>query len=374
MFDRDQIIDLYREHRDGNILSVYIDADQQDPAQRGVWRVRLQHGLEEERRRIEAERKGSSVAGAGDLDAFEAAKEHIMAAIGVDGASFLPGRGWVGFASADAILHAESLNAPVPDLTRWERGVRIAPYLRALKWSRSALVALIDHRRGRLLRYREGTVRPLADLHADTYVGDLTDMGSAKRATDRSGVRGQTATDAAQTILNVASDRLAARLASQIVDLSEHVDVLFVGGEPGVTAELMRQLPSRTRELKRDIEGLHVAMPLNELVREVESTMASIEDARSDALLEEAVEQARSGGRGALGSKATEAALRERRVQTLLLSERLCEERPDYADVLIGTALGANGGKSYVLTREAGGRLDEAGDGVAAILHYTIQD
>lgn len=371
MLTRDQIIDLYREQRSENVLSVYIDADQHDPAQRGVWRVRLQQGLEEERRKIE---NGARDQGTGDLEAFEAAKEHIDTAIGVDGDSFLPGRGWVGFATGDGLIHAESINAPLPDLTRWERGVRIAPYLRALKWSRSALVALIDHRRGRLLQCHEGEAETLADLHADTFVGDLTDIGTAKRATDRSGVRGKTATDAAQAILDNAGDRLAGRLAAQITDLADETDVLFVGGEPSVTAELVRQLPSRAAELKQEMEGLHFGMSASQIVKEVEEAMARVADARSKKLLDEAVDQARSGGRGCLGSEDTEAALKERRVQTLLLSERLCEQRPDYADVLIGTALGANGGRSYVLTRESGEQLDEAGSGVGAILHYRVQE
>src|SRR5690606_19044055 len=120
MLNRERLIELYRELRDQNVLSVYIDGDGRDPAERRVWALELERGLDRERDRIDADKRDQ-------LEAFDRARGHVMRHL-ERFSNFLPSKGWVGFATADSIAHAEDIPVPMPNLVRWERGLRAAPY------------------------------------------------------------------------------------------------------------------------------------------------------------------------------------------------------------------------------------------------------
>jgi len=203
MLTRDQLADLYRGLQQEKVLTVYLDGVGQDPAERRVWRRRLAQELErEEHRRQFADSK--------DKDAFEAARAWVLKELDAFD-SFLPGKGYVAFATPDELRHAESLPVQVPTMVRWETGARVAPYIRGLKQLRPMVTALVDGRRGRVFLYKEGEVREVADLRSDTFLGDLSESASSGRASKHSGTRGVTATDAAQKYLGAGTERMLRR-------------------------------------------------------------------------------------------------------------------------------------------------------------------
>ena len=65
-------------------------------------------------------------------------------------------------------------------------------------------------------------------------------------------------------------------------------------------------------------------------------------------LVGQVLDLAHSGGRGCLGAEATEKALRESRVDTLLLSRSYISENPDHADRCVGTAFNQEIGRAHV--------------------------
>ena len=103
---------------------------------------------------------------------------------------FLPHRGWVAFATADRLWYAQGLPAAMPDLVRWEPGIRVAPYVRALKQERPVMVALVDSRKARLFEHVDGEMRELDGLRADTFVGTSPTWGCARARRAASGQRG----------------------------------------------------------------------------------------------------------------------------------------------------------------------------------------
>ncbi|KPJ76313.1 MAG: hypothetical protein AMS19_13225 [Gemmatimonas sp. SG8_23] len=129
MLSREQLEGLYKQLRDAQVLSVYIDGDEANPADRRAWRTTLDRGLAEERRRLEREAPDA-------VGAFESARELIEAEL-AQHREFMPGPAWVAFASPDGLHYADGVPVPMPDLVRWERGIRAAPYVRALKQSRT---------------------------------------------------------------------------------------------------------------------------------------------------------------------------------------------------------------------------------------------
>lgn len=54
MLTHDRLVKLYRELEGQDVLSVYVNGEQHDPAQRDAWRIRLDSGIAALRRRIES--------------------------------------------------------------------------------------------------------------------------------------------------------------------------------------------------------------------------------------------------------------------------------------------------------------------------------
>ncbi len=363
MLTQSALVDLYRDLREEPVLSVYLDARSTDFSQRNLWRKHLDHQVAEARQSL----NGSEDA---DHGGFERALGFIHGAL----ASFdqyLPDQGWVGFATADRLVDSHSTRVPMPDLVRWETGIRVAPYVRALKQERVVVAALVDSRRARLFEYRDGHLEEPFSLLAETLSGDLSDVNVSKRATSHSGVRGRTATDAAQRVVEVSSERMLKQVMDQVEALVGKEGLLILGGTTEAVSAAHSHLPPTIRARTAERPGLRVEMPDAEIRAEVEKGASSVNQSLQEGLMNEVVDLARSGGRGALGAEAVEAALREGRVDCLLLSRAFIRANQDYADHLVGAAFQQHA-EVEELTSEGGERLDRVGEGVAARLRYTL--
>jgi hypothetical protein len=357
MLSKDQLEALYHEHRDDWVLSVYLDADQHDFAERGRWRVALKNELSEQRRH------------APDPELLDRAHEHVEEAL-QSGRSFLQGRGWAGFATSEERLHADSLPVAMPDLVRWEKGLRVAPYARALKATRPVIGVVVDSRRARVISFGDDRSTHDEELHADTYLGDLTDVNVAKRATDRSGVRGKTGTDAAQRYLEVERDRLLTRVAEEVRARMDGDAFVLLGGVRRALEGLARELDLDSARMVKD-PHLSLDSSNEQLQQAAEETRRTLSAAHEAELVESVVDRARAGGDASLGEEDTHQALREMRVDTLVVSERRRRERPDDVDRAEGTAFEQSANVIEV-RGEAGERLDQEGEGLGSLLRYRV--
>ncbi|MDZ7778576.1 MAG: hypothetical protein U5R14_01390 [Gemmatimonadota bacterium] len=361
MLNRDRLIDLYRTHRDQNVLSVYVDGDGHDPAERRAWALELEQGLAKERARLEAEAPA-------EVAAFDRARAQVEDRLGRFGA-FLPAKGWVGFATPDELAYAEEVPVPMPHLVRWEKGLRAAPYVRALKQDRTVVAALVDNRKARVFTYRGGELRERADLLADADIGDYGEAGMSKRAATHSGARGETGTDAAHRALEVSASRLHGRLIEVVRDLAGSDGFVVLGGTKEAESAVEHQLAGLSDRLSTE-PSLHLAMSDAEVRAVVERAASEVSARRQGELLQAVFDQARSGGKGSLGIEATEDALRGARVETLLLTRAFREAHPDLADHFVGTAF-EQGAAVEELAEESADRLDDEAEGVAARLRFT---
>lgn len=360
MLNREQFIDLYRTHREHNVLSVYVDGDGHDPAERRAWTLELEQRFTHERARLEAEAPG-------DVEAFDKARARVESRLGRFGA-FLPTKGWVGFATEGDLAYAEELPVPMPHLVRWERGLRAAPYVRALKQDRMVVVALIDSRKARVFTYRNGVIGERADLLANLAIDDFGETAVSKRASGHSGTRGQTGTDAANRALDVSAGRLQARVVEVLRDLAGTDGFVVVGGTAEAESAVEHQLESISdRVIRRG--SLHLGMTESEVRSVVEEAASALSAQRQTGLLETVFDLARSGGRGSLGVEPTEEALRAAKVDTLLLTRGFRSAHPDLADHFVGTAF-EQGAEVEELSGESAARLNDEADGVAARLRY----
>ena len=354
MLSRDKLMDLYRELRDEKVLSIYLDGGGTDPAQRKVWRKRLEHEVSRIRDSLED--------GPGqERDAFAEALSRLMEPIDAFDA-FVPGRGWVGYATPDQVWYTETVPVPMPTLARWEHGIRVASYIRGLKQDRVVVTLLLDSRRARIFEYRDGELLESEDFRADTFVGDLTDVNISKRAATHSGTRGETGTDAAQRALRVSSERMRKELMDVIADLVGEKGFLVIGGTPEMVAAAAGEVPKGLRKRVVERPSMHVEMSSAEVKDAVEEAATELSCDRQEELVRQVVDQARANGKGCLGRESTERALRERRVDTLLLARSFIQEEMDFSDHCVGAAFEqqadveeVSGDAEELLQSEAGG-------------------
>ncbi|TVR56740.1 MAG: hypothetical protein EA421_02360 [Gemmatimonadales bacterium] len=362
MLTHDELVDLYRNLRTRPVLSVYLDGKATDFAERKVWRRRLDQQLAEARKSVNGE--------AGEMEAFDQALSRIQDSL-ADFDNFLPDRGWVGFSTADELVHAGAVRVPMPDLVRWENGIRVAPYVRALKQERLVLAILLDSRRARIFEYRGGTLGEPENLNAETFLGDLTDVNVSKRPSAHSGVRGKTGTDAAQNFLGVGSERMTKKLAERVTERAGTEAHVVLGGTQETIAHLRDHLPQGVRDRTIERPALRLEMSDSEVRDALESAASELNQSLQEKLLGEVMDLARAGGRGALGVDPVQKALKEARVDTLFLSRGFIRANPDFADHLVGAAFEQHA-EVEELSTEAGARLDTEGEGVAARLRYTL--
>ncbi len=361
MLTQDKLVDLYRNLREEKVLSIYIDGRASEFSERDLWKKRLERGLAEARKDLEQRANG-------EVQPFARTLARVQEKLGEHDA-FLPNRGWVSFATPDKLWYAEPVRVPMPDLVRWESGIRVAPYVRALKQGRPVITVLVDSRRGRVFQYQNGEIAEPVNVVVDDISGDLSDVNVSKRATSRSGVRGKTATDAAQKVLEVEAGRLRKHLAGIVQELAGTAGFCVMGGNPEAAHALRDQLPSNLQERTLVETGLHLEMSASEVQSISEDAASRLTQSRQESLLEEVINLTHSGGKGALGAEEVERALREGRVETFLLSRGFIRGNPDYADHLVGAAFEQHA-EVEELSFDGAERLDTEGEGVAARLRF----
>jgi hypothetical protein len=363
MLTHDELVELYRSCRSTKVLSIYLDGGATDFAERKVWFRRLEHALDEIRpipgdTRDEGRR------------AFLAAEALLRKELEAF-PNFLPERGWVGFASVDKVLHCGASRVPMPDLVRWEPGLRVAPYVRALKQERLIVGVLVDSRRARLFTYQDGVLAEPENLHADGLTGDLSDTNQSRRATHHSGTRGETATDAAQKLLDREEQRMLKAVVATLQDRLGNRGRLVVGGTPEVVRHLMGLLPDTLRHRTISASGLRVEMTDAEVRKSVEEAASRLNQQIQEAAVAQVIDEARGGGRATLCADPVTRALREARVDTLFLSRGFIRANPEYADHMVGTAFEQHA-EVEELAADGGHRLDAEAEGVAARLRYVL--
>lgn len=363
MLTSEQLISLYRDLRSTPVLSVYVNADQHDPANRTAWRVHLDNHVREVRASLDGNENRSP-------RDFDRALAHINDALQRhDG--FLPGRGWVGFATADGPVVMESVPVPMPTLVRWEDGLRVAPYLRGLKQARPVVVAIVDSRRARLYVYSAGELEAPLEIAADRDVGEVWESSSSKRASTHSGKRGETARDAGQAVQRAHLDRMLDECTRRVVELAGSEGFVVLGGVHEPAAALSRRLPDALGERCVEWPALHLDMSPPQIKAEVEEAASELSRALQDKRAREVVDIASAGGDACLGWDETVRAVRERRARRVYVSAQARESRPDDVDHLVGTAF-EGGAEASELAGAGGELLDREAGGVAALLRYRV--
>jgi len=244
-----------------------------------------------------------------------------------------------------------------------------APLVRTLKQERVVTVVLADSRRVRLLEVAEARIEELEGLRTDDLVGEIEDDGVRKSASRTSGSRGVTSTDHAQRVLEVATNRMVSRLVEILEERAGREGLVIVGGPVESVRRIISAIPDRIAERTAERLSMHLDMTPAEVLAEARSVAGDLSEGEHHRKARAIADAARSRGSGALGPDDTLAALKEMRVDTLMLSRDFIASAPDAADEMVTHALG-QGASLDEASGEAGAFLDQEADGVAARLRY----
>jgi len=133
---------------------------------------------------------------------------------------------------------------------------------------------------------------------------------------------------------------------------------------------LARQLSAfGSRLLERP--SMHFEMNDADIRSAVEEAASELTRRAQAELVEGVFDLALSRGNGCVGLDATRKALRDRSVDTLVLTRRFREREPDLADHCVGAAFEQNAGVEE-LSGAGAERLDGNGEGVGARLRFTV--
>jgi hypothetical protein len=359
MLTRRALAEMSRAYEDELVLSVYIARDGSDPGARGAWKLRYDGALDAIRAGLEQE--GADLA---TFDRASAAMEATLEKLG----RVLPGEGWVGFATARGLIHAEELPFAPPDVVRWRQGICAAPYLRALKSETPVVLALLDARHARLFEYLDGKMTQVSELGADRLSLDVYDVHGSKRGTSKTGMRGETRTESARKILEEEGKRLRKRIVERVMEMAGDRAGVVLCGTPKATAavrkELTDKLPGRVVEISEPSFDSTEA----QLAAGVAAAASELTKTRQASLLESCYQV---HDKGSAGWRRTYHALAAGAVDTLLIARSLIEDAPDDAERLVRLAL-AQGADVEELGEDIGARLSEESEGVAARLRFRM--
>jgi hypothetical protein len=353
---------LERELSATRVLSVYLNGEATDPAQRRNWRTELENGLSRAR---------ESCRGAPHIEreAFARSVEHLQAALApVTGAIGAPG--WLAFVTATGVRHAESLPVAVATSVSWGDGPRVAPYALALPQHRPVAIAVVDTRQARLFVFRDGALATNEVLHVAEAGEAPTRARGGHPGSEgfHAGVRGVTGADESDRTQRAALRRHASLVAEHLSSLAERDGLLLIGGTPHAAEAVLDALSPRLRRHASTPESLGFSATPAEIVAVARSAASAARQADQLALVGALVREATPDGWGRVGLEGVRDAIENGRARQLVLSRRFLESHPDESEAVVRSAL-THRATIDVVDGPAGERLEEGG-GVAARLRF----
>jgi hypothetical protein len=369
MLSYSSLQELERELRGQMALTVYIDGAVEDPAGRAAWRVTLEEAIAAQRASIAESSGGEEGEGeGGERAAFDRCVYRVWDALALRNGA-LRGAGYVAFIGAEGAVHAGPVPTRVSSLVAWERGIRVAPYLRAIASFQPAIVAVVQTSGAQLYRVGEETCERIDALRTHARLRPVYHMGDAPRERFGPVTRGRTAVDEVRRVTEAGLARMVAELAERIVQAAGSDARIVIGGAPEVARRAAAALPSAlaARTWLAPMLPRHASDA--EIVRAARRGTATLRARQDEALVDALMEQAAADGLGVIRADLTAYELRERTVQELVLTPHFIEKHPGAAEEAIRAAFDQRA-RAVVVSGDAAARLDTVAGGIGARLRF----
>jgi len=353
------------------VLSVYVDADPErlTGAEPG-FEIALRSGIRDIRDRLK-ERLAH--------DEWAAALERIdelapQLAELADPASEGRGRALFAALSGDAV-HRVALREPLPDRVEVDARAHVLPLLAALERSRPAGVVSVSRNAVRAVHRSAETVEEVLSAEIDPATDDWRMLAGPAG-------RNPAAPQSSAPQRDLYDRRLEQHQVRGVESVARRVEeaagergwqLVVVTGDPRMAEPFAEALGDEAREVVIADRILDWRSPAH-LVEALEPELAGARVAAERRRVADVVDRAGAGGHGALGRKAVAAALREGRVEVLLIDPEGARERAGAAsgpgeEELVAAALETSAAVAPIEDEQARAALARE-DGVAALLRW----
>ncbi len=265
---------------------------------------------------------------------------------------------------------------PVPVTSRWHYGKPlIAPLLWAIDEYEPYLIVRVDREKAEIITAYLGNITVEDKLESDLYLYDFeqkTIMPAIALST--AGSNPVTTGSNRDVFQNTINEHIA-QFHREVVDHIEtqvnqhpHIRIIISGEEQSAHA-VRNLLPQRLTESVVEVKPIPMYLNERQVFDQVLPDALNYEREQEIALVQQVIDFAKAGGRGALGRKDVELALQMQRVETLLLpwpTDNAVEATELSAQVF------ESGGK-VELVHDAAAYLLEQEGGIAARLYYAIE-
>ena len=354
---RDDLAEFSRALEGRMVLSVYLARENEDPGMGPAWRKRLEVALGDLQTDIEAMAPG-------DLDAFERAVTLVMSALESYG-RILPHEGWCAWATEDRLWLAQELPYRPREMVRWRLGAAVAPYVRALKVERPAVLAVLSSMHTSVYRYEHGELSTPVELRAEWPTAEAGDVGISKRATRASGRWGMTKTDYTKRVRDENVRRHRKELEGALREMAAETHLVVLGGTRKAITAARKDLEPEFEGRIAELPQVTFDSPREEMIAHLRAAASRLTEGRQAELLDECEDP----HRGCTGWNETYRALAAGAVDKLLVARAMIDAMPDDAERLVRLAL-AQGAAVEEVGGEVSARLMQNDGGVCARLRF----
>ncbi len=206
------------------------------------------------------------------------------------------------------------LHLPLPSGAYWAGGAFLRPLLEALDEHERFGVVLVDRKRARLLTVFLGEI--------EEHRGLISEVPPRPDSPSNDKLRSQPRTERHHDESVSSHVRMVATELARLLDQLE-VDRLIVGGAVEVGSELVRQLPKRLRGRLVEVLPIPVGASPEDILAKTSEVQLRIERAAELETVRDLLKEVRKGGRAVAGLSATLDAINQGRVWKLVYLQGL---------------------------------------------------
>lgn len=349
------------EQADDHTLSLYLNvnpADQENQASTPIWRIWLKNALKEIENGLDKDKT--------DL------WRHLRARLETHLKLYAPQSKGLALFFGPSLEVEYALPVPVENRIRFGRPL-IAPLVWAIDEYEHYLVVLVDQEKAQFLSAYLGSagLEDTMTLEMDTEDWrEKTIMPSTAATVRGYGLTAGSHLDHLQDRINEHIERFHREVVGRIQELvQEHkTQRVIIGGSEEAAHAVQRLLPDKLAQKVVTVMPIPVRYAPHEVLSHVLPAALEYERQQEMALLDQIINLAKSGGRGALGKEAVLSALDQGRVETLVAPWPLNDS--ELLSQLPLRALKTNTTLELV-HGDAAARLKDEG-GLAARLYYAV--
>jgi peptide chain release factor subunit 1 len=197
----------------------------------------------------------------------------------------------------------------LPSFTYWSHGAFLRPLIEALDEHERFGIVLVDQKRARLFTVLLGDIEEHKDLIAQ--IPPRPDAPSADKLRSQSRMERHHDQSVSGHVRVV---------ANEIARLMDHLEVdrLILGGNVAVASELARALPKRLRGRLVEVLPIPVTATLDDILARTSEVQTRLERVEELEVVRDLLKEVRKGGRAVAGLSATLEAINEGRVWKLV--------------------------------------------------------